>query len=161
MKLESEVSILIRAPLGAVWDTFTRYNEWPLWSSNFKQVAREDGGWRFVYHGAQDIDLVFVLKATRVEPRRLIEFATVEGTEHNAEAAGRVQFEETGEGTRVSLQVRAAGDLNSGLAQKLADWWSSAFVEPDKNLKVILQDLQNYLEGQTFTEPLEAPPQAS
>lgn len=158
MKLESEVSILIRAPLGVVWDTFTRFHEWPLWSSNFKQVVRQDGGWRFVYRGAQDVDLVFVLKATRLEPQRFIEFATVEGSAHTAEAAGRVEFEETDEGTRVTLEVRAAGDLGSGLAQKLADWWASAFVEPDKNLKLILQDLQTYLEGKTYTEPLQAPP---
>ncbi|RIH88056.1 Polyketide cyclase / dehydrase and lipid transport [Calidithermus terrae] len=154
MGLRGEATVVVHAPLPEVWEEFVSFERWPEWSSSIRAALREGTGWRFVYRGAQDVDLSFVLRATRWEPRRLVAFETVKELEHNADVKGWASLERVEGGTRLTLFVEAQADAGSGLAQKLAGWWAQVFVEHSKNLKVVLQDFQAHLEGDRPTPPL-------
>jgi len=154
MELRGEATVVVQAPLPKVWEEFVRFERWPEWSSSIRAALREGTGWRFVYRGAQDVDLSFVLRATRWEPRRLVAFETAKELEHNADVKGWASLERAEGGTRLTLFVEAQANTGSSLAQKLADGWAQVFVEHSKNLKVVLQDFQAHLEGNRPTPPL-------
>lgn len=157
MKFQDVSMIVIQTPPKQVWKQFVQFDEWPTWCNNFRTVQREGPGWRFVYRGAQGIDLNFVLKATVFEAPSYIKFQTETALEHNATLEGWVMLENVEGDTRITLCAEGETQFDSSLSQKMADWWASLFVEYSKNLKVILQDFKAYFEGHYITPPLQPP----
>lgn len=154
MELKGNSTVVIEAPLEQVWEVFRRFEDWPNWCVNVKEVRREAGGIRFVYRGAQDVEFNFVLRMSAIKPWDYIQFETVEEAPHNANVHGQVKFAEEEGGTRVTLFLEGTAETESGVMNKLAEAWAYLFVEHDKNLKVILQDLKAYFEGNKVTPPV-------
>jgi hypothetical protein len=147
MQVDSQASVIVRAEKERVWEEFCRFERWPDWSSYFRLVMREGEGWRFVHRSAQDVDLSFVLVATQKQAGEYIEFATDPSFEHNAVVRGWVEFKQEEGHTRINMAIEGEVIQPNGFLKSLSDWWSQIFVEPGKNLKVILEDFKAKFEG--------------
>lgn len=147
MLLDSKSSVIIGASPERLWEAFCDFERWPDWSSYFRSVTPEGEGWRFVFRSAQDINLSFVLVSTGFAEQEYIEFVTNTDLEHNANINGWVKFDDEEGHTRITLAVRGELVQSSNLLQGLSDWWSKTFVEPEKNLKVVLEDFKAKFEG--------------
>lgn len=143
-----ESQTLIRAPIQVVWEALIRFDAWPDWSSQIKEVHPVPQGWRFRTHGVELMDQIGVIcPKPSSQPYRL-EWEAVRDLPHNLITRGSVQLEPAPLGTRLFVYLEAKPEYPSRLMDFLADLWALAFGEPAKFLSTALGDFRFYVERQ-------------
>jgi uncharacterized membrane protein len=104
--VEVQKSILIRAPLSAVFEFWTRVGDFPQFMSRVRAVEQIDdvhSHWRVA--GPAGAPVEWTSEITRIVPQELIEWRCDEHS--RVQHSGRVRFEREGENaTRVHVQLR-------------------------------------------------------
>lgn len=158
MWFKEELETIIRAPREAVWAAFQDFPSWPTWSSYLKEVSRSGGGWKFRARAQPPVDLVWVAEAVRREPPEYLEFASVPRAPHNLEVRGSVSLTEEDGFTRIQLVFEGRPHYDSKVLDKAAEWYASAFGEPNKVIKLTFEQFKAHLERSSLAQAAPAPP---
>jgi uncharacterized membrane protein len=146
MRFREELVLNIKAPREAVWAAFQDFSGWPTWARAIKEVSREGSGWRFKARGQPPVDLIWVAESTERRPPEFLEFRSIPGP-HNLEIYGWLRLSETEDGaTHLELLFEGQPHYDSPFLDKAADWYASVFGEPNKLLKVTLEQFKAHLE---------------
>jgi uncharacterized membrane protein len=114
-------TIHVAAPVEDVYDLWSRYDAFPSFMANVREVRRSEPGrarWRVA--GLLGVPVTFETVETRRVPYELISWKTIDGSP--VAHAGTIRFDPEGAGTRVHLQMSynpPAGALGHGLAALL------------------------------------------
>lgn len=114
-------TIHVAAPVEDVYDLWSRYDAFPSFMANVREVRRSEPGrarWRVA--GPLGVPVTFETVETRRVPYELISWKTIDGSP--VAHAGTIRFDPEGAGTRVHLQMSynpPAGALGHGLAALL------------------------------------------
>jgi uncharacterized membrane protein len=131
----------VAAPLEEVYDVWSRYENFPAFMANVREVRRSDGERaHWCVAGPLGLPVYFDTVESRRIANEQIAWKTVEGSP--VAHAGTVRFDETPEGTRVHLQMSynpPGGALGHGLAVLLA-------ADPRRTMHVDLIRLKSLLE---------------
>jgi uncharacterized membrane protein len=102
--IDIQKTINVDAPIERVFDTLTRYENFPQFMTHIREVkVREDGGshWRVVGPGGISVEWEAV--TTKREENRLLAWRTVPGA--TVEHAGMIHFEPVNGGTRLDIKM--------------------------------------------------------
>jgi uncharacterized membrane protein len=95
---------LIRAPLGEVFDFFSRVENFPKFMHNVREVSRIDEERSFwTVRGPAGVDVHWTARVTRQVPGRLIAWETE--VDSRVAHRGAIQFEEAEGGTRITVRM--------------------------------------------------------
>lgn len=132
---------LIRAPLGEVFDFFSRVENFPKFMHNVREVSRIDEHRSFwTVRGPAGVDVHWTARVTRLVPHRLIAWETE--VDSRVAHRGVVQFEEAPGGTRIT--VRMGYNPPAGLIGHLV---ASLFgVDPKHEMNGDIARAKTYLE---------------
>ncbi|MCL6527969.1 MAG: SRPBCC family protein [Thermaceae bacterium] len=156
--LVEESQTLIQAPIQAVWEALSRFEDWPTWSSQIKEVREVSQGWRFRTHGVELVDQVGVVRPKPSSQPYRLEWESVRDQPHNLITRGWIGLEPTPLGTRLTAHVEFEPDYPSPLVDYLADLWALAFAEPSKFLNATLNDFRAYVERRAPVGPGQPQP---
>jgi len=141
--VEVEKSIDIAAPLEQVFEAFARYETFPQFMPNVREIqVRGDGTSRWSVAGPAGQTISWEALTTRLEPNRLIAWRSLPGSA--VAHAGFVRFEPRQDGgTRVLLAISytpPGGRLGNAVAGLLGP-------DPDAELDQDLQRMKAFLES--------------
>jgi uncharacterized membrane protein len=148
MRVSENVELVIEARIELVWEAFQDFMSWPQWSTYLKKVERVQDGWRFVARGMPPIDLIWVARAVLRDPPTYLEFESVDGAEHDLKVKGRVELEEEGDNTHLRMHFEGQPDFKRPWLNGIADVYAGLFGEPNKLLKVTMEEFKQAVEEQ-------------
>jgi uncharacterized membrane protein len=148
MRVSENLELIILAPIEQVWEAFQDFTSWPKWSTYLKRVERVDDGWRFVARGMPPIDLIWVARAVRRDPPVYVEFESVPGAEHDLEVKGRVELEDEEGKTHLRMHFEGQPHFKRPWMNGLADVYTGLFGEPNKLLKVTMEEFKQAVEAE-------------
>jgi len=97
-------TIHVNAPVEQVFETLARYESFPQFMTNVREVRlREDGVSHWVVAGPGGIPVEWDAVTTRMEPNRLLSWETVPGS--TVEHAGTIRFRPDDGGTRLDIEM--------------------------------------------------------
>ena len=146
MRFKEELELYISAPREEVWEALQDFGSWPTWSSYLKVVTKDEKGWHFRARAMPPVDLVWVAEAIKRDPPEFLEFRSVPGVEHNLDVSGWVRLTEQDGKTHLEMHFEARPDYASPLMERIAEAYASWFGEPNKVIKVTMEQLKAHLE---------------
>lgn len=142
--IEVEKTLIVRAPVGAVFDMFSELENLPRFMDHVRRLEidrRDPMRSRWTVDGPAGVPITFEALSTHLDRPREIAWTTV--PKQAIEHTGIVRFEEVPEGTRVHLHMtyRPPGGLFTHGIAKLLGWDPKARIDDDLNrLKSLLED---------------------
>lgn len=135
-------SIVVKRPIHAVFDLWSRLDNFPLFMNHVREVDVQVGGnrSRWVVDGPAGRPLVFEAETIDFAPDRTIAWRTLRG--QKIEHYGRVRFEEIPEGTRVSVDMtyRPPGGVFGHAIAHLLGWDPKTRMDDDLvRMKALLE----------------------
>jgi uncharacterized protein YndB with AHSA1/START domain len=146
MRFREKAEIRIEAPLETVWQAVQDFSSWHTWCSHVREATREGGGWRFRIHGQPPIDLIFVAEALQHQAPTYIEFRSMPEAKANLWVYGWIQLSHKENHTHVELLLEGEPHYEQAWLDKAAHWYANIFGEPNKVLKLTLEELKSHLE---------------
>src|SRR4051794_35720169 len=144
----TEKSIEINAPVDAVFDIYSDFENFPRWMRHIKEVRHTGENYtRWTADAPLGTNVEWESEMTAFEPNRRIAWQTVRG---DVEMKGEVTFEESGRGTtmmRVALAYKPpAGHLGTLVAKLFGN-------DPEEEIDEELDRFKNLAESQTSKQP--------
>lgn len=147
MSFREELVLNIKAPREAAWAAFQDFPSWPKWAKAIKEVSRVGSAWHFVARWQPPVDLVWVAEATERRAPEYLAFRSVPGVPHNLEISGWLRLDEALDGsTHLELLLEGHPHYDTPWLNRVADWYSNVFGEPNKLLKVTFEQFKAHLE---------------
>ena len=155
--VDVQKTININAPLGEVFGFFSRYDSFPRFMRNVREVRDHGNGYsHWTVAGPAGVTVEWDAELTEFEPHKCIAWASVPGS--TVENAGVIRFQETGDGgTRVDIKLSynpPGGALGHALATLFG---SDPKSEMDQDLLRLKTTLETGRIPRDAAEPATAP----